>query len=305
MSTGDLVSPFYIEKQVVKIQGIKDAIVVGEGECFISALVMLKKHHAQPPELLRLHIETMNSSLPAFMRVKRFAIISNTQPLKKFPLGTDMTMFKRKTISSYLANSIQKIYSSNIPKVQQSYQQQSHQQSQQQSQQQQRQRHLEQSFAEKETSDSAAVPYNPASLRSLTPPLQSERQGGLSYSELSLQAPQLSDTEDGSSSRSFPSARGSTISASEESMTEIEKRDRIRSKREKERERDRDAQSHHSAKKEKDDQPSRSQKRDKDEQARHSSRKDKESQPSHPQRETHRPHASNAKKGSHRHHHDE
>ena len=65
MSTGELVPPFFLEKKLSTIKGIKNTIVVGEGQHFISALVTLKKEKQQlQPANLRLFVDSINSSLP-------------------------------------------------------------------------------------------------------------------------------------------------------------------------------------------------------------------------------------------------
>lgn len=105
-STGKYVAPAPIEMKLKSIRGVSEAVLIGDGKKFVSAVIIAEAGRLSETEV-EATVKAINTALSSSEQIKKYKILNDTIPAA---LYTPTMKLKRRLFESHYKNIIEEIY---------------------------------------------------------------------------------------------------------------------------------------------------------------------------------------------------
>jgi long-chain acyl-CoA synthetase len=110
-SYGKMISPFKIESMLKGLEGVEEAMIIGEGQPYVSALIWSNEAEKQPEtvNIINQGIEKVNSNLSRAEQIRTWAILKNNLRVESKDLTPNLKL-RRPNICNRFTNIIESLY---------------------------------------------------------------------------------------------------------------------------------------------------------------------------------------------------
>ena len=110
-SYGKMISPFKIESMLKGLEGVEEAMIVGEGKPYISALIWSNEaeKRSETVNIINQGIEKVNSNLSRAEQIRTWAILKNDLKVESKDLTPNFEL-RRTNICNRFTNIIESLY---------------------------------------------------------------------------------------------------------------------------------------------------------------------------------------------------